>query len=397
MDLGSNSRQTISSNVLASAKSSTVASSRRQALHVSLPPKGDDAGHGPSRDEVQISCETGGKVASKDSNVPFPLILALDGESEPHVHARSEISAQHLANASSSDQDGLQSEPNADSKSDEVILVEANPTESPTQKDATKDIGTVQDADRKDLSNSPECQPLKSNRLTRTAQNARPHARMPSWLKSQDDVIHMMMFSRQKNSEEFQRLLGAQELQKQQIIELHAVKDDLSSKLQYAYERLEEKELELQERGLLKTRVLARLKKFTEFLNNLSQNHSQLRDTGYQIADDTQKLRADFLQSQADLRMMEEAVSTTQETIKRERGLWTKEMFQGESHVKLLQQQVRDLQVQLHREQTIFSLEHARSQRLEESVKQASASCGQLMDGFENHKNEVYLLADCWS
>lgn len=377
-------------------KDSRNAPLHRQTQRAPPAAPSNDVLNGTLGDEAHTNRETQRNIASKSSTVPFPLPLTSASEESTSIKVQTTPSMPCQTSTASKDQVSPQFCKDPCLESNETTLVDASSTANQAQGSTTQNSGSIQDGDPASPPIDPHNQAPQSNQRKPVARSSRSDTRIPSWLRSQDDVIHMLMFNRQKHSQEFQRLIAAQEAQKEQIAQLRVAKENLNSELQQLYKRLEEKELESEEAAALKTKVQARLKRLTDFLNNLSQNHSQLRDAGYKLSDDMEGLRTEYKQSQIGLQATKEALCTTQETITRERRLWIKQLFQSENQEKLLAQQVEDLRDKLQRAQVITSSdEGARSQRFEEMLNQVLIGREQLLTSFKGHHDEVRYRAAC--
>ena len=387
LTLSSKSAETTSLESLGRAQSPKDESSRAQVQRTSPVAPNVVAVAVMRDDQARTNLSIEGEIQNERLTVPFPIPL-ISSAGEDFLRGPSP-SRQNDAVSKEQESTHLGKDPSADPETSTLPV--PVPIEPQSNNGAAQDIEDLQDGDSASPSKDLRQHLSGPAKKDRTAQNPEPNKKMTSWLRNQDDAIHMLMFNRQKHSQDLERSAATEEAQKQEIFELYLAKEELSCELKHSYQRLEESEGKLKEATLLKAQVQARLRTMKDFLNNLSAKHATLRDAGYELSDEMKRLRAEHQEGQSELQKMREAMSAIQESILRERIKWVHQLSQSENIQTLLTQQLATLKSELERAQVDASNEHVCSQRIDEVLLRTSVGHEQLTSSMKGYQEVVRI------
>ena len=317
--------------------------------------------------------------------VPFPLLQDSTALEESCEQSQSNIQSYGQASSATKEHE-LPHDSTDDTLVDQSFTVESVQSSNNQNVRDTKD--TSQDLKQGDHS-VVRSRPLKKKR---PGLGTKSDTQTSEWIRGEEDAIHLLMFHRHKLIEQHNSMLATQRVQQEQIVNFKAVEENLQAELRVLHQRLEEKEAEASEVQVLKPKLQARVRRFKDFLNGLHGSHTQLHEAGCQIIEDTQKARNEHQEIKADMQEARAASNETQDAIRREREKWTKELIEGDHRIKLLEQTIHNLQVQLDRAHSLSSEERTRYERLEQRMNEANFDHARLLSTLAGRHDEVSFI-----
>ena len=321
-----------------------------------------------------------GNILNDASTVPFPFLQDSVASEGPRPLNESETRRLERINASTKDH-------NIGQESSDNTWVG-----SVVQSSAHQHAGIATGMDQRSKPNKNNAGQLKPPKKKRGDLISRPNARMTEWMKNEEDAMHLLMFHRQKLLQQHNDMLATQRAQEEQIANCKDVEVTLKAELEDSNKRLGEREAECREMQVLKPRLQARVRTFKDFLNGLREEHTQLYDVRPRIVEEGQEARNEHQELKADINAAKTALDQTQEAIKRERVVWTRELMESEHQIQLLKQTIQSLQVQLDQAHTVSSNERARYEKLDQSILQVHKDHEQLMSAVVGSHEEVSFL-----
>lgn len=229
----------------------------------------------------------------------------------------------------------------------------------------------------------------KSRRKTKTgpAADNPPKPMYPKNTYTEDDLLKLLMYRRRQGQQELEYFRATQDQREAETQKLRIMSNDLSGQLEEALQRETQKTAELSKIKANKPIWESKIKGLNDYVKGLSNDHKRLREDG----DSLHKQHEDVIVFGKELHVI---LKDKQESAEQERIRFQQVRENARHEIETLAQTVQHQSTQLRSDESILAIERERSNRLEDQISRITASHGQLMNLFTDHRDTITRKID---
>lgn len=204
---------------------------------------------------------------------------------------------------------------------------------------------------------------------------------------TEDNIMDFLSYKVKQGRQEREQIKCAYEAKEVEIHRLRQAIDSLYTQLQEMDKRHSEKTSELSKIKAAKPGWESKIKKLTDYVKGLTNDHNRLRDD----AKDLQEQQGSISDDYQDLK---DSLKEAHRAIKHERGASKQVIGEARRELEQLGCTIRLQRKQLESDETLLLAEHKRSDRLEDQISSFSANHGQLLELFASHRESMFAKID---
>lgn len=199
---------------------------------------------------------------------------------------------------------------------------------------------------------------------------------------TEEDLLNVLLYKRKQAAVERERIEEIQQAKDTELQRSIEVTNELYAQLQDVSQRCSDKEAELSKIKACKPGWENKLKKLSEYVKGLSNDHNKLRDDAKLIREQ----QTSVLQDKNDLfGTLREVYQVTQEGNARS----SQAVIESRHDLEMLELQMQHLQMKLREEEALLLSERLRSSHLEEEISTFQTGRTDLQDLFAEHREAI--------
>ena len=224
----------------------------------------------------------------------------------------------------------------------------------------------------------------KSRRKTKTgpAADNPPKQMYPKNTYTEDDLLKLLMYRRRQGQQELEYFRATQDQREAEAQKLRIMSNNLSDQLEEALQRETQKTAELSKIKAEQSISESKIKGLNDYAKGLSNDNKRLQED----VENLHKQHEDDFVARKELQVR---LEDAQESAAQERIRFEQLRDNARHEIETLAQTVQHQSTQLRSDESILAIERERSNRLEDQISRITASHGQLMNLFTDHRDSI--------
>ena len=199
---------------------------------------------------------------------------------------------------------------------------------------------------------------------------------------NEEELLHLLMIRHRHAQRERETFHVAQQAKEQEFQQLKNWAIELQAQLHETERHYSEKEAQLAKLKASKTGWERKIKKLSDYVQGLTNDHNRLRDDAREIQDRSSSI---FKERESLISAVQEA----RENVTKQQNNSVQVVTEALHGVEMREQRIQHQQAELHNLQNHLAAERERNDRLESEVSAFAASYGQLSKQLLGHRDNI--------
>ena len=199
---------------------------------------------------------------------------------------------------------------------------------------------------------------------------------------NEEELLHLLMIRHRHAQREREAFQVAQQAKEQEFQQLKSWASELQAQLHETEHHYSEKEAQLARFKASKTGWERKIKKLSDYVQGLTNDHNRLRDDARELQDRSSSI---FKEREA----LVSAVQEARQNITKQHNNSVQVVTEARHRLETREQTIQHQQSELHNLQNHLAAERERNDRLEREVSAFAASYGQLSKQLIGHRDNI--------
>ena len=217
--------------------------------------------------------------------------------------------------------------------------------------------------------------------ITEPSTNAatRPHI-SPAY--NEEELLHLLMIRQRHAQRERETFQVAQQTQEQEFQQLKNWASELQAQLHETERHYSEKEAQLAKFKASKTGWERKIKKLSDYVQGLTNDHNRLRDDARELQDRSSSIIKER-------EVLVSAVQEARQNIAKQHNNSVQVVTKARHGIEIREQTIQHQQSELDNLQNLLAAERERNDRLESEISAFASSYGQLSKQLSGHRDSI--------